>query len=98
MMLQNINQKWDLLLPPPPQQFQIIRYCGRNRFVKSKLLPIFKTNVFELYVYRQVKTVLKIFPDIQYLAYLQLIFTSVINLFKNIPLPDFSILAMFLYF
>ena len=40
----------------------------------------------------------KIFPYIQYLAYLQLIFTSVINLFKNIPIPDFSILAMFLYF
>ena len=31
----------------------------------------------------------KIFPYIQYLAYLQLIFTSVINLFKNIPIPDF---------
>ena len=31
----------------------------------------------------------KISPDIQYLAYLQLIFTSVINLFKNIPNPDF---------
>ena len=40
----------------------------------------------------------KILPYIQYLAYLQLIFTSVINLFKNIPIPDFSILAMFLYF
>ena len=40
----------------------------------------------------------KIFPYIQYLAYLQLIFTSVINLFKNIPILDFSILAMFLYF
>ena len=40
----------------------------------------------------------KIFPYIQYLAYLQLIFTSVINLFKkNIPIPDFSILAMFFY-
>ena len=40
----------------------------------------------------------KIFPYIQYLAYLQLIFTSVVNSFKNIPIPDFSILAMFLYF
>ena len=40
----------------------------------------------------------KIFPYIQYSAYLQLIFTSVINLFKIIPIPDFSILAMFLYF
>ena len=40
----------------------------------------------------------KIFPYIQYLAYLQIIFTTVINLFKNIPFPDFSILAMFLYF
>ena len=40
----------------------------------------------------------KIFPYIKYLAYLQLIFTSVINLIKNIPIPDFSILAMFLYF
>ena len=38
------------------------------------------------------------FPNVQYLAYLQLIITSVINLFKNIPIPDFSILAMFLYF
>ena len=35
---------------------------------------------------------------IQYLAYLQLMCTSVINLFKNIPIPDFSILAMFLCF
>ena len=40
----------------------------------------------------------KIFPHIQYLAYLQLIFTSVINLFKYIPIPDFSILAMFCIF
>ena len=40
----------------------------------------------------------KIFPYIQYLAYLQLIFTSVINLFKNIPIQDFSMLAMFLFF
>ena len=40
----------------------------------------------------------KSFPYIQYLAYLQLIFTSVINLFKNIPIPDFSILSMFLNF
>ena len=40
----------------------------------------------------------KIFPYVQYLAYLQLIFTSVINLFKSIPIRDFSILAMFLYF
>ena len=40
----------------------------------------------------------KFFPSIQYLAYLQLTFTSVINLFKIIPIPDFSILAMFLYF
>ena len=40
----------------------------------------------------------KFFPYIQYLAYLQPIFTSVINLFKNIPIPDFSILDMFLYF
>ena len=38
------------------------------------------------------------FPQVQNLAYLQLIFTSVINLFKNIPIPDLSILAMFLYF
>ena len=28
----------------------------RNRFVKLKLLPIFKTNVFDLYVHRQVKS------------------------------------------
>ena len=40
----------------------------------------------------------KIFSYIQYLTYLQLIFKSVINLFKNIPFPDFSIMAMFLYF
>ena len=40
----------------------------------------------------------KIVPYIQYLAYLQLIFRSVINLFKNIPIPDFSILAMVLDF
>ena len=40
----------------------------------------------------------KNFPYIQYLAYLQLIFKSVINLFKNIPIPDFSILAVILYF
>ena len=40
----------------------------------------------------------KIFPYIQYVAYLQLIITSVINLFKTIPIPDFSILAMFLCF
>ena len=40
----------------------------------------------------------KIFPYIQFLVYLQLIFTSVINFFKNIPIPDFSILAMFLNF
>ena len=40
----------------------------------------------------------KIFPCIQNLAYLKLIFIYVINLFKNIPIPDFSILAMFLYF
>ena len=40
----------------------------------------------------------KIFPNIQYLAYLQLIYTFVINLFKNISITDFSILAMFLYF
>ena len=39
----------------------------------------------------------KFFP-IQNLAYLQLIFTSVINFFKNIPIPDFSSLAMFLFF
>ena len=39
-----------------------------------------------------------IFPYMPYLAYLQLIFTSVINLFKNIPIPNFSILAMFLCF
>ena len=38
------------------------------------------------------------FSCIQYLAYLQLIFTSVINFFKNYPSPDFSILAMFLCF
>ena len=31
-----------------------------NQFVKLKLLPIIKTNVFELYVHRQVKTVLQI--------------------------------------
>ena len=41
---------------------------------------------------------LKIFPYIQYLAYLQLIFTSVINLFKNIPIPDFSSFAMIFIF
>ena len=40
----------------------------------------------------------KIFPYIQYLAYLQLIFASVTNLIKNIPIPDFPILALFLYF
>ena len=34
--------------------------CKGNQFVKLKLLPIFKTNVFELYVHRQVKTVLQI--------------------------------------
>ena len=34
--------------------------CKRNQFVKLKLLPILKTNVFELYVHRQVKTVLQI--------------------------------------
>ena len=44
------------------------------------------------------KNSIKIFAYIQYLAYLQLIFTSVINLFKSIPIPDFLILAMFLYF
>ena len=38
----------------------------------------------------------KIFPYVQYLAYLQLIFTSVINSFKISPIRDFSILAMFL--
>ena len=38
------------------------------------------------------------FSYIQYLAYLQLTLTSVINSFKNIPIPDFSILAIFLYF
>ena len=37
-----------------------IRDYKRNRFVKLKLLPIFKTNVFEFYVHRQVKTVLQI--------------------------------------
>ena len=31
----------------------------------------------------------KIFPYIQLLAYLQLIFTSAINLFKNIPIRIF---------
>ena len=39
----------------------------------------------------------KFFPYVHYLAYLQLIFTSVINLFKNIPILGFSILAMFSY-
>ena len=37
-----------------------ISTCKRNQFVKLKLLPILKTNVFELYVHRQVKTVLQI--------------------------------------
>ena len=101
--------------------------CKGNQFVKLKLLPIFKTNVFELFFVRlklfykllkdkmnmylhlsekTIKTILgtilqnqsKIFPYIQNLAYLHLIFTYVINLFKNIPIPDFSILVMFLYF
>ena len=39
---------------------QNILFCKRNQFVKLKLLPILKTNVFELYVHRQVKTVLQI--------------------------------------
>ena len=38
----------------------ITKKCKRNQFVKLKLLPILKTNVFELYVHRQVKTVLQI--------------------------------------
>ena len=37
-----------------------IASCKGNQFVKLKLLPIFKTNVFELYVHRRVKTVLQI--------------------------------------
>ena len=42
---------------------QIISYLNlkknniKNQFVKLKLIPIFKTNVFVLYVHRQVKTV-----------------------------------------
>ena len=42
---------------------QIYCFCKRNRFVKIKLLSIFKTNVFELYVHRQVKTVYKLLKD-----------------------------------
>ena len=38
------------------------------------------------------------FSYIQYLVYLELIFTSLINFFKNILVPDFSTYAMFLYF
>ena len=38
------------------------------------------------------KTLNKNFSNLQYL------FTSVINFFKNIPIPDFSIFALFLYF
>ena len=39
-----------------PKNFQ---YKG-NQFVKLKLLPIFKTKVFELYVHRQFKIVSQI--------------------------------------
>ena len=34
--------------------------CKSNQIVKLKLLPIFKTNVFELCVHRQLKTVAQI--------------------------------------
>ena len=35
------------------------------------------------------------FSNIQYLAYLQLLFLTDINLFKNSPFLDFLIFAMF---
>ena len=38
----------------------VSKKCKGNQFVKLKLLPIFKTNVFDLYFHRQVKTVLQI--------------------------------------
>ena len=41
---------------------------------------------------------IKNFFLIKNLAYLQLIFTSVINFFINIPIPDYSISAMFFVF
>ena len=56
----NINIKKDIRNNYETETNNYNKKCKRNQFVKLKLLPILKTNVFELYVHRQVKTVLQI--------------------------------------